>query len=236
MANGSGLGGRVGRLLLANRRLRIGLAAVLVVALLAGGLLQLLPLQERKATIQAAETTNGTIVSAEYGRNTYDITYNYSVDGQTYESTRVFPGPYAPGGTAGQSAREALPIHQAGDTATVHYQPDDPDYAYLTTREGVVSRHVVYYLAAGAGALLLVAYLYVERTLGGDSEESASQHPTAGNAGQAMGGQTGNATMAAQAGLVARAFGLLKRVGLVLAVGGLLLLASGYALSVFLSP
>lgn len=167
MASGSGIKRAIRGVLGTSRTVRMGLAVVLVVALVGFGAFQLVPLWERKTTIEAAESTTGTITSAEYARNQYDISYEYTVDGRTYESTRVFPGPYAPRGTASGDVLEQLPVYDEGETTTVYYVPGDPDHAWLLTRDDLVSRHVVFFVAAGFVALLLLAYLYVEVKLPG---------------------------------------------------------------------
>jgi hypothetical protein len=169
----------------------MGLAVVLVVALVGVGTLQLLPLLDRKATIANGETTTGTVTAAEHGRNTYSVTYEYTVDGETYESGHVFPGPYAPRGTGSNEVMDAVPLYDPPEQTTVYYDARDPGTAWLVTRDEVVSRHVMYFFAAGAVAVLLVAYLYVEWRVpaalaGGDGDRS-----------NATGGSVGERAMAA---------------------------------------
>ncbi len=155
-----------------SRRMRIAVALLVAVAALAAGGLQLLPFFDRKATLEAAETTEGTITSAEYNRNQYAISYEYTVDGQTYETDRVFPEPYSPDGIAGQNAREQLPVYEDQQTVTVNYDPANPSYAWLVTRDAVVSRHVLYFLVTGFVALVCVTYCYAEVKLAGAGDDS----------------------------------------------------------------
>lgn len=156
--------------MLGSRRVRIGLALLVTVGVVGVGAVQLVPFVDRKATVASAETTSGTVTSAEYTRNQYSITYEYTVDGETYESDRVFPGPYAPGGTAGQQVLGQIPVYDDGETVMVQYAADDPSYAWLHTRESVVSRHVVYFFVTGLLGLVLLTYVYVELKLAGGSD------------------------------------------------------------------
>lgn len=67
------------------------------------------------------------------GRGQYApvITYEYTVDGETYTNDNLYPGP----GTAGSSDRseqeEILNNYQEGETVEAYYDPDDPAVAFL---------------------------------------------------------------------------------------------------------
>jgi hypothetical protein len=217
MTSGSGTS-LARRLLLGSRKLRVGLAVVVILAALGVGILQVVPLWDRKATIESAGTTEGTITGAEYGKNTYRITYEYTVDGASYESSRVFPGPYAPGGTASQQVLGQIPAYDPPESATVHYDSGDPGYAWLHTRESVVSRHVVYFFAGGAVAVLLLGYLYVEWKLPNVMRDDPGEGSSGG------------------LGRIGRVLGLLKGAAVVVLVGGLVLVGVSVALGQVLVP
>ena len=78
-----------------------------------------------------------------------DISYSYSVDGERYTNSKVATGTDIV--TAKRSDVTAiLPARQPGATATVYYDPDDPDDAHLLRRYSFFP-----------GGLLLVAGLLV---------------------------------------------------------------------------
>jgi hypothetical protein len=148
-----------------SRRLRTALALALAAVLVGAGLVQLAPLYDRATTVEAAATTEGTVLEADRTRNQYRVRYRYTVDGRSYESDRVFPGPYAPGGTASPEVVAQVPAVDPGERITVHYDPADPGYAWLATRDDLASKHVVYFVVAGFAAVLLLALVAVDRGL-----------------------------------------------------------------------
>jgi hypothetical protein len=121
-----------------------GIFAVVGIGLVVFGL------RERKKA-KAAEswpTANGSILSARldqqtrtersdgrtYTRTSYTpiIEYTYTVGGQTYQGSRVFPGAsmsYDHG-----TAQNIVNRYQPGAAVAVHYDPGDPTQAVLETK------------------------------------------------------------------------------------------------------
>jgi hypothetical protein len=100
-----------------------------------------------EATVLSSEVSvhrnaQGTMYSAA-------ITYRYSVDGRTYESSDVRPGPG--GWRKGEEwARRVVRTHPEGATATAYYDPDDPGESYLVEDRSLLWPSVI----AGVGLLL----------------------------------------------------------------------------------
>lgn len=113
---------------------------------------------EQTERIDSYETTEATVVSSTVGVSpggddtTYypDVTYEYTVGGQTYESTNVLPGA---GRTSrsGDWARTVVEDHPEGETVTVHYDPADPSNAFLVPR-----RQTLWLVVAGFGGVLVL--------------------------------------------------------------------------------
>lgn len=95
---------------------------------------------QHTAAVQEYEPTEATIVAAEVaertdsdGDTTYrpEITYRYTVDGQTHEHDNVFPGGFRRWSGQESWAKEWITEYPDGQTVTVHYDPSDPGSAYL---------------------------------------------------------------------------------------------------------
>lgn len=95
--------------------------------------------QERE--VSQAQPTNATVISSrtEHGSDDYlvDITYNYTVDGHTYESDDVYPG-------TGQKekdvfkAEEIVSNYPEGKTVTAYYNPDNPSNSFLIKQKDLL--------------------------------------------------------------------------------------------------
>ena len=83
-----------------------------------------------------------------------EVTYSYSVGGERYTGTRVAAGMDIVVDKRSDAAA-ILPARQPGATATVHYDPGDPDDAYLLKR----------YRFFPAGLLLAAGLLVLTDTL-----------------------------------------------------------------------
>jgi hypothetical protein len=76
-----------------------------------------------------------------------DITYEYTVDGETYESSNVMPGPGR--SSSGENRAENIVAdYPEGETVTAYYDPDDPSNAFL-----VKNRQLLFLGMAGFGGL-----------------------------------------------------------------------------------
>ncbi|MFB6140005.1 MAG: DUF3592 domain-containing protein [Halosimplex sp.] len=104
--------------------------------------------------INAAKQTTATVLSSgtepARGMDEYvDVTYRYTVDGQTYESDNVYPG----GQPSKDNADKIVSQYPPGATVTAHYNPDDPSQAFL-----IKDRHIMFSLMlVGMGGISLLA-------------------------------------------------------------------------------
>lgn len=119
---------------------------------------------EQNEQIENFEATEATVLSSEVaesersGRPTSyrpDINYQYPVDGQTYESSSVFPGPGGESKNSSQDGKEwaegIIADHPAGEQVTAYYDPEDPSRAFLLKNRswGVLIALIVVILTAG---------------------------------------------------------------------------------------
>lgn len=152
-------------------RSRIAVAVLLVLALVAFSVVHLRPMYERKQIVESGEEVDATVVSTETRReNTRSsdpdyytsIEYRYTVDGQEYTSTRIVPGPRLP---QPHGYRQAIVPHEAGDEITVHYDPENPEYAWVMTIDSRVSARGGQTTFVGMAIAVLLAYVEAERTV-----------------------------------------------------------------------
>lgn len=87
------------------------------------------------------EPVDATVVSSEVGYpsgqgggQTAQITYEYTVDGRTYESSNVFPGP---GEAPADDPQGLVEDHPEGSTVTAYYDPANPSRAFLVQKRNV---------------------------------------------------------------------------------------------------
>jgi hypothetical protein len=130
---------------------------------------------EQSERINSYETTEATVLSSEVEedvrndpdggteRRYYpDVTYEYTVDGETYENSNVMPGPGR--SSSGQNrAQNIVENHPEGETVTVHYDPENPSNSFL-----VENRQLIFLGVAGFGGLIsvLVTVQLVRRVAG----------------------------------------------------------------------
>lgn len=118
----------------------VGLSFLLLgLVLMAAGGYASVEQDRQAATFQPTEATvvSSVVVDPEYTApeaapdlDQPDITYEYTVDGETYQSSSVFPGIDAMGvGTP--PAEDVVASHPEGATVTAYYDPDDPSRAFL---------------------------------------------------------------------------------------------------------
>jgi type II secretory pathway pseudopilin PulG len=121
---------------------QVVLVVVAIVAVSGSGVTYFLLIHQPQQRIAAAEETDATIVSSNVERlersNDRDrfrpnITYRYTVDGQTYTSNNYFAGDET--ATFSQpTAQERADTFDAGRNVTVHVNPDNPQQAYFLER------------------------------------------------------------------------------------------------------
>jgi len=120
---------------------------------------------EQGERIDSYETTEATVLSSEVEvemrsdpdssgqERTYtpEITYEYTVDGETYESSNIMPGPGQ--SSMGESRADSLVAdHPEGETATAYYDPENPSNAFL-----VKNQQLLFLGIAGFGGLFVLA-------------------------------------------------------------------------------
>jgi len=143
---------------------QVVLAVVLVVSLVGTGLTYYLLVYQPQQALDAAEETEGTVVASDVERversNERDrfrpnITYQYTVDGETYTNDNYISG--ADTELYNQPvAQDRADTFQAGRNVTINYNPDDPQQSYLLEQGPQQSD----YVAVGVFALIAVGSGY----------------------------------------------------------------------------
>jgi len=89
---------------------------------------------EDARAVNTFEQTEATVISSEADSVSdgyhVAVTYEYTVDGRTYESSNVYPGP----GQTTKSEFEAEDVaeqYPEGETVTAYYSPENPSEAFL---------------------------------------------------------------------------------------------------------
>ena len=90
--------------------------------------------------IDTYEPVDATVVHSELGSSddgSYHaaITYEYTVDGRTYESSNIFPGP---GDSTGTDPQGLVDDHPEGASVTAYYDPANPSTAFLIQERNVI--------------------------------------------------------------------------------------------------
>ena len=125
---------------------------------------------EQGERIDSYESTEATVLSSEVdvevrndpdssGRErTYypEVTYEYTVDGQTYESSNVMPGP-GRSSTGENRAESLVEDHPEGETVTAYYDPENPSNAFLVKNQQLLFLGIAafggIFVLAGIGSL-----------------------------------------------------------------------------------
>lgn len=89
--------------------------------------------QENQPTEATVQSTDVAVKTDDDGDRSYRpvVTYEYTVDGETYTEDNVFPGGFTRWDGSRAWAQEIADQYQPGDRVTVHYRPGQPDHAYL---------------------------------------------------------------------------------------------------------
>ena len=105
--------------------------------------------QQTEATVISSDVRSGSDIGEYY----VDVTYEYTVDGRTYDSENVYPGP----GQTSKSefrAEDVVENYPDGATVTAYYNPGDPSESFL-----IKQRNTLMPLSMiGMGALTSLAF------------------------------------------------------------------------------
>lgn len=117
----------------------LGIVVLLFVPGVFFGVVGFVPVYEHNAAGHESEPTTATVRSTDVavkmddGEEKYNpvVTYEYAVDGETYENDNTFPGRSTLWRESESWARDVVGRYEPGDEVTVHYDPEDPGSAYL---------------------------------------------------------------------------------------------------------
>lgn len=118
----------------------VGSVAVLVFLGLIAGAVGFMPAYEHNIAVQEGEPATATVLSTDVDVRTDDegeesyspvVTYEYVVDGRTYESDNTFPGRFSRWKDSRSWAERVVGQYAPGDEVTIHSVPSDPANAYL---------------------------------------------------------------------------------------------------------
>jgi hypothetical protein len=121
-----------------------GLGAIGVLLVVSGFLavMGVVPTVSHNIAVQENQPTEATVQSTEIDVKTDDdgdksyrpvVTYEYTVDGETYTNSNVFPGGFTRWDGSRAWAERIAGQYESGDRVTVHYRPGAPGNAYLRT-------------------------------------------------------------------------------------------------------
>jgi len=145
----------------------LGIVIVIVVGAAAAGFGGYMWMEQGER-INSYESTEATVLSSEVEvevdrtgdgtERTYypEITYEYTVDGQTYENSNVMPGP-GQSSTGQNRANNLVEDHPEGETVTAYYDPENPSNSFLVKNQQLMFLGVAAF--GGLFALLGVASL-----------------------------------------------------------------------------
>ncbi|ELZ41192.1 hypothetical protein C463_13144 [Halorubrum californiense DSM 19288] len=107
------------------------------------------------AALDVESSSSGSSTSVDY-RPTVRFTYEY--EGNTYESTNVFPAAITSNYDTESAAREVIGEYAVGESTTAYVDPADPDGAFLKAQTSnapliAAALGVVFVLGGGASAV-----------------------------------------------------------------------------------
>jgi hypothetical protein len=121
---------------------RKGLGAIGALLLVGGFLVVVgvVPTVSHNIAVQENQPTEATVQSTDVAVKTDDdgdksyrpvVTYEYTLDGETYTNDNVFPGRFTWWDGSREWAERIAGQYDPGDAVTVQYRPSQPDHAYL---------------------------------------------------------------------------------------------------------
>jgi hypothetical protein len=86
---------------------------------------------DQRQEVSTFESTDATVLSSEVDTSgdttNIDITYEYTVDGETYRSSNIYPGVF----DLNSNAESIVADNPEGATVTAYYDPENPSNAFL---------------------------------------------------------------------------------------------------------
>jgi hypothetical protein len=121
---------------------RKGVGSIVVLLVVCGflGAIGVAPTVSHHTAVQENQPTEATVQSTDIDVKTDDdgdksyspvVTYEYTVDGQTYTEDNVFPGGFQRYDGSRSWAANVVDQYEPGDQVTVYYRPGAPSHAYL---------------------------------------------------------------------------------------------------------
>lgn len=98
--------------------------------------------RRHRRIVRRARTTSGTVIDAavypvQDGCQPV-VTYRYHVAGKAHRGTRLTPPPGEEAIIGCYQARRIIATYPRGAEVTVHYQPNEPETAFLRTDSGII--------------------------------------------------------------------------------------------------
>lgn len=130
------------------------------------------PVYQHNVAVQEHKPANATVIDTDLERVDGDyrpnVTYEYTVDGDSYQSSNLWPGQWDRSSESRSSAEAILEEYQIGDSTnadgeqvTAFYNPESPGEAYLRNDDGWPTTWWAYSIFAG---LVGLVGLYAIRT------------------------------------------------------------------------
>jgi hypothetical protein len=154
----------------------VGLVAVMVFLGIFGVVLGTGPVYDHNRAVQEHVPANATIQETDIDMKEDDdgdksyrpvITYEYTVDGETYTADNIFPGRTTRWDGSRSWAENIVDEYEvgsnekvSGDPVVINYSPNDPNKAYLRNDDGWPDS---WWLGAGYAVIIFVAGIYLIR-------------------------------------------------------------------------
>jgi len=123
-----------------------------------------MPVVDHNSSVQHNEPTTATVVSTDIDERTNDdereyspvVTYEYTVDGERYQTANVYPGQFTRWHGSRSTAADIVTQYSPGQQVTVQYNPDSPGEAYLLNTGWPDN----WYFAGGGAVVVFLGGLY----------------------------------------------------------------------------
>lgn len=152
-----------------------------------------MPIVDHNSSVQHNEPTSATVQTTDIAERTNDddreyspvVTYEYTVDGEQYNSENVYPGQFTRWHGSRSTAADVVGQYTPGQQVTVQYNPNNPEEAYVQN-SGWPSG---WYFAAGGAVVVFLGGLYFirlgfrrrrQRTLIGDTPTEQAESLSVG--------------------------------------------------------
>jgi len=126
-----------------------------------------MPVVDHNSSVQHNKANTATVQGTDIDERTNDdereyspvVVYEYTVNGEQYESSNVYPGQFTRWHGSRSAAADVVSEYTAGQQVTVQYNPNNPEEAYLQNN-GWPSG---WYFAAGGAVVVLLGGGYFIR-------------------------------------------------------------------------